>query len=151
MSTEMLESNAATSNIAIDAVEHALRLKFPRSYRRFLMETNGGRPAMNLFPIVGMRSNPFGNINFFFGIEVDSDVYDLRKTNLFYSIPEGIVLIAENGMGDYVSLDLRNGAERVAFWDHRHFWGTGEWREQDLYPVAPSFEVFLTMLRLATI
>ena len=50
--------------------------------------------------------------------------------------------------GDYVCLDLaRASRRRVAFWDKRHFWGTGEWREGDLYHVANSFEEFLASLR----
>ncbi len=151
MSIELRESNAPTSPDAITSTEKALRVTFPAAYRHFLLEHNGGRPNLTIFPIKGMANNPFGNINFFFGIDAALEVYDLTMTNLFYTLPPGIILIAENGMADYICLDLRKGAERIVFWDHRHFWGTGEWREQDLYPVAPSFEVFLTMLRPATI
>jgi hypothetical protein len=42
---------------------------------------------------------------------------------------------------------MRDGRERVVLWDHRPFWGTGEWRESDLYHVADSFEEFLASLR----
>ena len=61
--------------------------------------------------------------------------------------PFGSVPIANQDLGSYICLDLRNGRQRVDFWDHRHFWSTGEWRERDLYHVADSFEEFLSLLR----
>jgi hypothetical protein len=70
--------------------------------------------------------------------------YDLYAGGL----PRGIVPIAGDGSGNYVCLDLRKGTDRVAFWDKRHFWGAGEWRESDLYHVASSFEEFLGFLCL---
>jgi hypothetical protein len=96
-----------------------------------------------------MDLNPYGGINFFFGVNAHLDVYDIEKTKRFYGnrIPKNILPIADNGMGDHVCLDLRGGKERVLFWDNRHFWSTGEWREQDLYPVADSFEAFLALLQ----
>jgi hypothetical protein len=141
----MTEGNSATSLTAIEKVERVLRVTFPEAYRNFLLKVNGGRPDRQVFPITGMHLNPSGNINFFFGIDANISVYDLAATNQFYEsrIPKGVVLIAENGMGDYVCLDLRDGRSQVSFWDNKHFWGTGQWREGDLYLVATSFESFL--------
>jgi len=147
MSIELREGNEPTSGQAIAELENALSIALPEAYRSFLMNANGGRPLRPVFPIAGMHSNPTGHVNFFFGIGASPESYDLQKTNEFYALPKGIVLIAENGMGDYVCLDLRNGKEHVVFWDHRHFWGTGEWREKDLYHIARSFGEFLASLR----
>jgi hypothetical protein len=85
----------------------------------------------------------------FAGIGVREPTDELAYSYDLYvgGFPRGIVPIAGNGGGDYTCLDLRNGKERVAFWDKRHFWGTGEWRERDFYHVADSFAEFLGSLR----
>ncbi len=85
----------------------------------------------------------------FFGIGVREPTNELAYGYDLYAggIPHEIVPIATDGMGNYVCLDLRKRAERVAFWDKRHYWGTGEWRESDLHDVASSFEEFLGSLR----
>jgi hypothetical protein len=96
-----------------------------------------------------MTNNPTGCIQCFFGFKKKIDVDNLSSNYDLYvgGLPHGIVPIAGNGGGDYVCLDLRNNQERVAFWDKRHFWGTGEWRESDLYDIASSFEDFLSSLK----
>ena len=150
MFPEITEFNPPTSQAAIENFERHHELKLPALYRQFLLTTNGGRPKNPVFPIRGMPLNPAGSIQLFFGVENRTwTVYDLSKTLDFYAgrIPHDIVPIAGNGGGDYICLDLRNGGERVAFWDNRHFWGTGEWRESDLYHVADSFAEFLASLR----
>lgn len=147
MDLELTESNKPVSEHAIARAERVLEVKLPASYRSFLSRANGGRPSKPLFPIAGMHMNLTGNVNMFFGVDAKSDGDDLEKTNRFYHLPKEIVLIAENGMGDYICLDLRGGGERVVFWDHRYFWGTGEWRETDLYHIASSFGEFLASLR----
>ena len=151
MFPQLSETNPSTSLSAIEDFERERGLSLPSLYKEFLLASNGGRPEAPVFPIEGMPLNPFGSIQFFFGINNRRwPVYDLAKTNDFYAggrIPAGIVFIACTGMGDYVCLDFRDGKDRVAFWDHRHFWGTGEWRESDLYHVADSFAEFLASLR----
>lgn len=149
MHPRLTESNPPTTLQAIQTVEQELRVRFPDSYRQFLVRSNGGRPDTPIFPINGMHLNPNGNVNFLFGADANYDVYDLLKSNQFYAsrIPVDIVLIADNGMGDYLCLDLRDKKVTVVFWDNKHFWGTGEWRERDLYHVASSFEEFLGSLK----
>jgi hypothetical protein len=150
MFPEIIEGNPPTSTAAIEAFERERGLALPALYKQFLLVTNGGRPTSPLFPIDGMALNPQGSIQFFLGVENRKwPVYDLAETHDWYAggIPHGVVPIACTGMGDYICLDLRDGKERVAFWDHRHFWGTGEWRESDLYHVADSFAEFLASLR----
>jgi hypothetical protein len=146
---KVTESNRRTSQAAIDTFERRFRVKLPSMYVAFLLETNGGRPEKPTFPISGLALNPLGSVHFFFGLAPDLQVYDLTEIMIFFEnrIPDGIVPIACNQGSDYVCLDLRNGGERVVFWDHAHFWSTGEWRESDLYFIANSFEEFLKSLR----
>jgi SMI1 / KNR4 family (SUKH-1) len=132
----------------ITEFEKSRNLFLPDLYKKFLKKTNGGIPDRKKYPIVGMDDNPFGSIQCFFGFRKQTE-FDLLEYNYDLYVggfPHGIVPIAANGCGDYVCLDLRNDKSRVSFWDKRHFWGTGEWRENDFYHVANSFEDFLRSL-----
>lgn len=149
MFSEMRDSNPPTTPQAIAEFERSRRLALPSRYKEFLLTTNGGRPDPPAFPIEGMALNPLGAVHFFFGLDATLPVYDLARTFDWFQnrMPSGIVLIASTDGADYVGIDLRKGSDQIAFWDHRHHWGTGEWRESDLYHVANSFEEFLALLR----
>jgi cell wall assembly regulator SMI1 len=148
MAIEMTESNSPTTVAAIEAFEGERGLSLPGSFKEFLLATNGGVPKEPAFPINGMPNNPIGLVQVFLGIGVRWPTTELAYVYDLYAggFPQGIVPIAGDGMGNYVCLDLRKSAERVAFWDKRHFWGTGEWRESDLYHVADSFAEFVESL-----
>jgi SMI1 / KNR4 family (SUKH-1) len=135
---------------SIARFEKNKRIKFPQSYRDFLVATNGGIPDTKYYPIEGMQFNPTGGIQLFFGLDKKIQQYSLEETYDLYvgGFPHGIVPIADDGGGNYVCLDLRNSADRVAYWDKRHFWGTGEWRETDLYHVADNFTAFVKELKV---
>jgi hypothetical protein len=147
--SEMRDGNPPTTPQAITEFERSRGLILPSRYKEFLLTANGGRPEASAFPIERMALNPLGAVHFFFGLNATLSVYDLARTFDWFRdrIPSGIVLIASTDGADYVCLDLRNGQERVAFWDQRHYWGTGEWRESDLHHVANSFADFLASLR----
>src|SRR3989304_5340738 len=140
MFPEIIEGNPPTSLAAIEDFERPRGLALPALYKQFLLATNGGRPRNSMFPIRGMALNPYGSIQTFAGIGVHEPTDELARSNDLYAggIPHGIVLIAGNGGGDYICLDLRDGKDRVAFWNKRHFWGTGEWRGGELYNVPAS-------------
>jgi len=149
MNIEVEESDVSTTKEAIRTLEGKLGYTFPPPYREFLLSTNGGRPKAPIFPIANMPLNPTGGVNFFLGIKPQWNTYDIEENHEFHKgrIPAKILLIADNGGGDYVCIDLRDGKERVMFWDHRPFWNTGEWSERDLYFVADTFEAFVNGLR----
>jgi SMI1 / KNR4 family (SUKH-1) len=143
-------SATITTDLIIDEFEQSRAVRLPTLYRTFLKKTNGGIPDRRIYPITGMHNNPYGGIQCFFGFRKQIEVDTLSWNYDLYagSFPHGIVPIAGNGGGDYVCLDLRGGRARVAFWNFRHFWGTGEWRESDLYPISDSFEQFLASLTI---
>jgi cell wall assembly regulator SMI1 len=149
MLPRITEGNPSITPAAIEAFERERGITLPASYKEFLLATNGGVPELSAFPIRGNPSEPIGIVRSFLGIGVRVPTSELSYAYDLYAggFPEGIVPIAGNGLGDYICLDLRDGKERVAFWDKRHFWGTGEWRESDLYHVADSFAEFLASLR----
>ncbi len=138
-----------TTIFAISSFEQQRNIVLPDAYKRFLVATNGGVPIVSLFPIKGREYSPFDNVQAFLGIGVPIPTSELAYAYDLYvgGFPFGIVPIANQDEGNYVCLDLRGGKEKVVFWDKRHFWSTGEWREQDLYDVAGSFDEFLTLLR----
>ena len=145
----MDDGNPPTTPVAIEDFERDRGVSLPSLFKEFLLATNGGVPKTPAFPIKGKASNPVGIVQAFLGIGVRVPTQELAYAYDLYvgGFPHGIVPIAGNGGGDYVCLDLRSGQKRVAFWDKRHFWGTGQWRESDLYHVANSFEEFLASLR----
>ena len=149
MFPKMRDGNPPTTVQAISDFERSSDLTLPSLYKEFLLAANGGRPDLAAFPIEDLALNPLGVVHFFFGLHASLPVYDLAQTFDWSQsrIPSGLVLIASTEGSDYVCLDLRNGGDRIAFWDHRHHWGTGEWRESDLYHVADSFEEFLAALQ----
>jgi hypothetical protein len=140
MAIEMIESNPPTNPAAVEEFERDRDLVLPSSFREFLLATNGGIPREPAFPIARMANNPIGVVQVFFGIGVRWPTTELAYAYDLYAgaIPQGIVPIAGDGAGNYICLDLRNGQGQVGFWDQRHFWGTGEWRENDLYHIADS-------------
>jgi hypothetical protein len=149
MALTFRRSNASTTSDAIEEFERSRGIKLPKAYKSFLLATNGGVPDRAYYPIKGMELNSYGGVQVFFGLGVLGAMESLEEIYELYvnGFPLGIVPIADNGGGDYISLDLRSGGDLVVFWDKRHFWSTGKWREQDLYRIADSFELFLSLLR----
>jgi len=93
-------------------------LTLPDSYRRFLLEQNGGRPANGEFAVPGWGVTV---IDFFFGIG-SRDSYDLQKHFDRLDDPRSSELlpIASDPGGWIVYLGVR-GPHRgaVFFWDHK--------------------------------
>ena len=149
MFLHMTEANPPTTLATIEDFERERGLVLPGGYKQFLLTTNGGVPEKPAFPVVGHPNYSINVIRIFLGIGVRWPTTELAYAYDLYAggIPANVIPIASDDLGSYVCLDLRDGKDRVAFWDHRHFWGTGEWRESDLYHVADSFAEFLASLR----
>ena len=129
-------------------VKTRLGQELPEAYVKFLLKHNGGRPDPMF--IILLDGEVIG-INCIFGIDADEPSLDLEKTALFFAgfLPKGVISIADAGGGNYICLDLRDGGERVMYWDANASWGTwgsGHWDEQDLWLVAPNFNAFVEML-----
>ena len=141
--------NPPTTETAIKDFAEVRKLSLPKSYIEFLLQFNGGRPTTPNFPVSGYPNAPTWDVRTLLGIGTTHETTELAYNFDLYEggFPTGIIPIAIDDGINYVCLDLRNGADRVAFWDKRHFWGTGEWRESDLYHVADSFDAFLESLK----
>lgn len=150
MSIEISDPNPPTNASSIAAFEVQAGVELPRSYKSFLLLTNGGRPSRTYFDVKNRPFSPEEALHYFLGLGItDYPTLDLLYPLNLYAggIPSEVVPIANEDGGSYICLDLRHGGERVVYWDKAHFWSTGEWREDDLYPIADSFAEFLSLLR----
>ena len=145
----MLSKHKAVSHKELQHFESEIGYPLPPAYFAFLLSANGGRPKQDTFQITGFHNNPYGSIHFFFGLNVDTWSYNLGEMYRWFAaaVPTGILTIGCTAGADYICLDQRASDDRVIYWDQRHHWGTGEWREQDVYPIAATFSDFLVSLR----
>jgi hypothetical protein len=142
------DPGAAVSEKDLTAFEERRGFGLPTDYRDFLKANNGGRPQPSAFPINGFELNPYGVVQAFFSLkETEMPSYDLDwiLDDLQGLIPCKLIPVACTGTDDYVCLDLRQLGAPVMFWDRKSFWGSDIWRETDLYLVAPSFALFLSL------
>ena len=135
----------------IEAFENKHGIRLPVTYKRFLLETNGGRPHPENFPISGLDKNPFGSIQAFYGfgaVHKSEDLNVILDELQSQSVPKGILPIGCTGYeGTQIVIDLRDPGEPVKFFDSIPFWGNNIWNESYLYPVAANFAALLASLK----
>lgn len=150
MLREVLDPNDPISEKVLAEFERRHNLNLPTIYREFLLQYNGGQPIPAVFPIMGFPNNPTGALQAFFGInaKIATEDLDVVLTGLAGLVPSGLIPIACTEGDDFVCMDLRKEADRMVYWHRKPFWGNEIWREEYLYPVADSFQSFLTMLNV---
>ncbi len=137
-----IEAGSPVSDGDVAAFERKYQITLPSLYRDFLVETNGGRSERDLFPIEGLRNNPFGRLHFFFGLNDTAEAYKLDWYRELYAdrLEPNLLFIATTECADKLCLDLETGA--VLYWDAYDEDDTG----RRLYKIADSFEQFLNVL-----
>lgn len=136
----------------IGSFENRCGAPLPRDYIEFLLAGELDAAHARFFDVLTSGSS-CDMIQGFFGFDMPKATSNLDYARLMYTGggPDGLVAIAGNGAGDYICLDLRGGGTTrrspVALWRIDHFWRTGEWRDQDLSPLADSFTAFVDGLR----
>ena len=151
----MLESTSEAPQLIdrsrLNAVEAKIGVRFPDSYRSFLLTYNGGRPAPSHFTAVENGELVLMRIHFFFGVDDPDDGYDLlwNYTTFTGRLPRHVIAIANDECGNRFCLDLRGqGNGRVLFWDHE-LEGVGAERALGTV-IESSFEEWLGMLTTHT-
>jgi hypothetical protein len=144
MLERMEDCGHALTQADIDRVERETATKLPRSYTTFLLRHNGGLPAPDAFPIVGMDKNPYGIIQEFFGVDctITSSNLKWNYDTLKGRLPDNLFPIACTPSGDILCLVLELADEAsVVLWDFyaEHHPPTNA----NVYQVAGSFEKFL--------
>ena len=130
---------------SIEEFETTRQLTLPTDYKTFLRKFNGGRPREDRLKIEDVELG----VQFLFGLGVPLQVYNLADNYDFFvsrGMPKFVLPVGSEGLEcAYYCLDLRKGG-LVCIWDQRHHWGTGEWREEDLFKVTDTFDQFLALL-----
>jgi len=144
MIQQMKECGTPLSMTDIDELERSLGIALPNDYRAFLLKYNGGRPTPNGFPIEGLKGNPMGSIQVFFGIgsPIESCNLDWNYATHNGRVPTNLFPIACDDGGDLVCLSLYGkDAGAVVFWDY--FNEPDEPSYQNAYHIAGSLAEFL--------
>ncbi len=149
MSLSFRECGRPVSDTDVMWLESELNMVVPACYKTFLRNANGGRPTPACFPIKGMQLNPYGVIQFFFGIDMEWECYDIswNARTLAGRIPDGLLPVACDNSGDIICLGVFGTyAEQVVFWDYYDEQPDPTKAGRNVYKVADSFSAFLNSI-----
>jgi hypothetical protein len=138
MRIKTIEGAPPTTESDLDRFQVKHGIVLPAAYRRFILETNGGRPDRDLFSVVALPESPVARIHFFFGMNDPEESCDLdwNREVYFERLPPDVLAIAKTEGPDLICIRLTNG-ETILYWDAL---------TERLLNVADGFESFLSML-----
>lgn len=146
MTFEIVESEAATSDMELDAVERSLGFSFPHEYRSFLKRWNGGRPVPKVFSFTENGNVTQGAVAWFFAV-YDGKYENFEKTYRVFKITkrrilDNLIPIARDGFGNLICISMA-GDDRgsIIFWDHEK--EDDEPTYENCSLIAPSLDAFL--------
>jgi hypothetical protein len=166
----------AVSQEIVTEFERQTKLRLPSSYRDFLLKQNGGHPVPDFIDLPPEEDLP-AQFQHFYGLDADEWLYDAWTKFKFFDtrIPFGLLMFGAlslecaelcfdyrkyHGTSIYARfrrflfggelLDPAKEIIPVKLFDWRYFNETQKFRENDLYPVASSFEDFISKLRTLT-
>ena len=118
----------------------------PPSYRAFLAAQDGGKPVRDYFSFRQGDRDQHDGVRWFYGIAAAPNGDLVREAESRVDrVPAGMLSIADDGNGNAVVLDGRDGRDGpVLFWDHE--FETEPPDESNLSWVAPDIETFLADL-----
>lgn len=121
MSTEIENGLGEISEDKVSQFEFNHSLKLPGSYRRFLLNYNGGRVRSGLFNFTNRSGDrEMGEISFLFGI-VNDNILSLQENIATYAerLPSDVIPIGRDSGGNLICLGVR-GSEfgKVYYWLH---------------------------------
>ncbi len=123
----------------------------PPEYKRFLLDSNGGKPIPDVFDVPGWV-HVGGTVQRFLGIH-EREHSNLEKECVFFlhRLPPGLIPIATEACGNLVCLGITGKRQgKVYFWDHEdEFDEHGEGRQDygNVYLIADSVGEFLNKLK----
>jgi SMI1 / KNR4 family (SUKH-1) len=131
----------------IARLEQKFGCALPDSYRRFLIEFNGGKPERRVFTFIERGRESVAAIRYFYA-DCDSRAYSIEEKLRIYSgrIPEGYLPIACDSFGNLLllSVSAQHHGE-IYFWNHERELsrpGPG-----DMHRVAAFFEELIANLK----
>jgi hypothetical protein len=137
------DKGKAVGDAEIVAIENAINVHLPESYRRFILVNNGGVPSPDIIDIEGLPGSPT-DIQIFFGINreiVSSNLLWNWETFLERIHDKTLLPVACDSGGNLFCLTLL-GEEigKIVYCDLQD-------HNLILHPVAPNFETFLEKIR----
>ena len=146
---ELRDAGPPLTEERLASFEREVGINLPAPYRRFLLQTNGGRPPLDKDG-VDIEGLPGGDasVQVFFRIggAVESSELAWNKETLSERIPNDRLAIACDSSGSVYCISLR-GADRgaVLYCDLQSVAFNYE-VDPDFYPVAPDFDAFFDKL-----
>lgn len=145
--TQILDANEKLDETTVAKLEDSLRIKLPPSYRKFLMEYNGGKPAPRRFKFKGKTRG--SSVDRFLGVH-NKDYSNLLKYLKTYNgrIPRNFFPVAYDPGGNLICISVE-GADTgsVYFWDHEQESEEGTLPDySNVILIADSFDEFLNGL-----
>lgn len=132
---------------AVAELENSLNIRLPESYRRFLLENNGGRPVPDGFHFKGKTRG--SSVDWFLGL-LDGEANDLKTYLRIYRerLPPNFFPIACDPGDNLICISV-SGADKgsIYFWDYEREGepsATGGY--SNVIPVADSFHDFIKNL-----
>lgn len=130
----------------IRKLEREFGCELPTAYRKFLLQSNGGRPARQTLLRAGGDAGDV--VERFFGLgDAGADLFGVF--DIFSSrIPRGLLPIASDPFGNLILLGLAGpDTGRVFFWDHEIEPEGNDAPDANVAPVADAFPQFLGNFR----
>jgi SMI1-KNR4 cell-wall len=132
----------------VQLIEKELRITFPSTFINALRNNDGGIPSKNIFHYSDVRNDRiYANcIGAFLCINPNQygDLLSTYKDPPEF-FPEGLVAFAEDGGGNLICFDYREGRDNpnppIVYWNHEADIG------KDVSFVAKDFETFIEMLK----
>ncbi|HEX8776137.1 MAG TPA: SMI1/KNR4 family protein [Pyrinomonadaceae bacterium] len=141
--TEILDANEKLDESTVFRLEDSLQIKLPPSYRKFLMEFNGGRPVARRFKFKGATRG--SSVDRFLGVhnKEHNNLMDYLET---YKgrIPPNFFPIAHDPGDNLICISVA-GADKgsIYFWDHDREGNDGPPNYSNVILISESFEEFI--------
>lgn len=132
----------------VKVLESYFGFKFPKAYRKFLLETNGGNPVKGYFIMKG--NNELGGIRYFLGISPEYSKGLLERWAMYCGrIPANTIAIGSNSGGNLILLSVKGSDHgKIYYWDHEMEADEGQTPDyRNLTLIADSFEEFINGLK----
>lgn len=127
--------------------ERTLNATLPESYRKFLINENGGRPDLNKSFLIGNKGlSEDISVHYFFGLHSGRIGSLEKKLSIFKGrIPTGFVPIGCDPFGNLFLIQISGENHgKIFFWDHER--ETESPAMDNISFVADSFEAFVENL-----
>lgn len=136
--------NLINENV-INVLEKYLNYKLPKSYKLFLINTNGGKSEKSYFLM--KANNSLGSVRNFLGLHIEYYLSLLEHKKIYEGrIPNNTVAICNNSSGNLILLSVKGpDYGKVYFWDHERETEPADYSNLTL--IADSFEEFIQNLK----